>query len=527
MDASALADRISTAMTTAAPPPVTSAPDTSSAPPPITSAPAAPPATTSTPNAAPASASPLTTGGAGLSFDDPDELNFDDDGNLESSSASLSASAPSVTDQAAVPFPQDQTAAPPAPATPTQTDDVANLAKVLSEGGLPKEVENALMKTNRGRNLLSLYKSERVLKDLPQVDPQTGENIGGIGFMPTADQIKEFHQAHSDVQAMEHEFAANPASFLNNWFAPDAAGQFREGTEQVLSQIPSVIDQIYARAKQTGDQALEQRSVQMYASVFHPMAQSYLEGLYRRGMEAPDGTPEQKQHKYAILDAARQLDFDLFGKYKPDQELMVAPQVADPLAQREQAIAERERRYLAWQKQGATENQKEVENKIFNTIDQNLTRDIEKAFATVKGALPERAYRAAINDFKREVQEAARRDQAGFRAFNFALSRARSSRGADALQAPAAEYQRISRSVIQARYRTVLSELANGAVRQNLAQHQAAANGASQHGPAVNGGQVPAQSVVPGQNGNSQRLPGEDRVEYMSRRFRDSMAAVR
>lgn len=528
MNESALADRISAAISSPESP---SAPATPSPAP--SSTPAASPApvpsvSAPTPTTVPSTTAPTSGPDTSLTFDDAPDLNFDDDGNLADTDPSKTLPTAAQPAQAAAsPTPDPAATIPPTvtPTTPTQ-DEVANLARVLSEGGLPKEVETAFLKTNRGKSMLALFKAERVLRDLPQTDPVTGENTGGIGFMPTPDQIKEYHRAHSDIQAMENEFHMNPSSFLNNWFAPDSQGQFREGTEQVLSQIPAVIDQIYARSEQTGDQALKQRAIGMYASVFNPMARSYIDGLYQKALAIPETTDDQKQYKNGLLNAARQIEWDLFGKYKPDGELTPGP-APDPLAAREQAIAEREQRLLAWQQKGMTEHQKATEQQIFGTIDSNLTRDIEKALATVKDALPPRAYRAAVSDFKREVQEAARRDQAGFRAFNFSLSRARSSRGADALQAPVAEYQRISRSVIQARYRNVLSELVNGAVRQNLAQHQAAENGSAQRGPAVNGGQVPPQSVVPGQNGRPQRLNGEDRADYMARVLSERLSTSR
>jgi hypothetical protein len=485
MDVASMAERMSSAV---------SAMPTSTPAEPAVSTP-----TPSTPEPTPATPEPATTPAAAPVATGP-ELTFEDD-------------EPELT------FEDEEAAPPPpaaAPAAPAEDKEAAELSALLKANGLPKQVEDAFMRTNRGRNLLAIYKSERVLKESPNFDPATGENKGGLGFMPTPEQIKDYHRAHSDWSAMTQEFVTNPASFALNWFGPDATGNFREGVDKVLASVPQVLDQAYAHAERTGNQQLREQAVGMYRTVFAPMLQTYLDGFYQRATALQD--PAQREQ---FINAARAIESDMFGKFREDSKL-APPSAADPLAEREQELAERERRLNAWQTKQQGEAQKAAENEIFSTIDQNLTKDCEKALASVKNGMSERAFRAAVNDFKREIQDAVRKNHVATREFNFKLSAARTARGADARTAPVQVYQQTARQAIQARYRTVLQELATGAERQNGALHATASAAAAQTAPAVNGGQAPPQSIVPG--ATITRKPGEDRAEYMQRRLAGALS---
>lgn len=451
-----------------------------------------------TPEATPTPASPAPTPEPDLQFEDePEPLKFDDEPE------------PAAAAEA------------PAPAKPEAADDqkaVADLAALLKNGGLPKPVEDALMRTNRGRNLLSLYKSERVLKESPNFDPATGRNAGGLGFMPTPDQIKEFHQGHADWQANSHEFAANPQSWAVNWFGPDRTGNFRDGVDKVLASVPQVIDQAYNHAVSTGNQAMQEQSVALYRTVFTPMLTSYLDGFYARANQIQD--PAERDR---VLDAARAIEIDVLGKVRGDGQPAASPKPDDAFAARERELTEREARFNAWQTKALTDAQKQAENEIFSNIEQNLTKDLEKALSTVKDGMSPRAFRAAVNDFKAEVKEAVRKDHIGSRDFNFSLSTARTARGADARTAPVQTYRQIAQRVIQSRYRTVLQELGTDALRQNGAAHAAAANSAAQTAPAANGGQPPSQSVVA--EAKIARRPGEDNTDYFQRRLAAKMGS--
>jgi hypothetical protein len=430
-----------------------------------------------------------------IQFDDEPELNFDDE-----------PAAPPVA------------AAPPVETPDDDAKAVEALSAILRAGGVPKQIENAFFRTNIGRQQLAHFKADRILKQPPEFDPATGENRGGLGFMPTADQIKEFHRGHSDWTAMTQEFSVNPQSFATNWFAPDSQGNFREGADQVLASIPQVIDQIYNNAEQSGNRVLAEKSVSMFRAVFAPMQKSYLDGLYARAAEILD--PAQREQ---AINAARYIEADMFGKFRDDAKVAATSQPESPADARMRELDEREQRLNAWETKKQTVAQKEAENEIFSTIDQNLMRDLEKALAPAKPGMSQRVFRAAVNDFKREIQIAVQKNPVGWRDFNFKLSAARTNRGADARTAPVQVYQQMARQMIQARYRTVLQELATEATRQNGALHATAAAAAAQTAPAANGGQAPPQSIMP--TSKVPRLPGEDPAEYNQRRLRAALGS--
>ena len=480
MDVAGMAERISSAAS--APPAAAPATETPSIP----ALPSTPAATAPEPPAPTATSAAVTPQpAADLQFeDDPPELNFDNDQ--------------------------------PEPEAPPPIPEAAKTEGESFDGLLPKQVEDAFMRTNRGRHLLQTYKTIRELRAEPQVD-DNGQNVGGLGFIPNADQIRQFHQAHSDVQAMEHEFSANPESFVTNWIAPDAQGNFRDGADQVLANIPSVLDKVYNLAEQNNNPAMKEKAVGMFRSIFQPMAVSYLNGLKERARAI-----DSKEEREYYLNAVRAIEFDLTGKYSKDDEL-APPKPEDAIARQWQQIEEEKSRIHAWQTRQSTEAQKAVENQIFSTIDQNLLADCEKALAPVKAGMSPRAFRAAVNDFKAEITSAVRKNQDGWRDYNFKLTAARSSRGADARTAPVQVFRQMSRNAIQARYRTVLQELANGAVAQNGQLHETAAAASAQRAPAVNGGQSPPQSVIAG--AKLTRNPGEDPVDFNRRRIAASLGA--
>ncbi len=483
MDVSTISDRLGSALSAAAAPPVVATPEPTPAP-----------------VATPEPAATETTTEPEIQFDDAPELNFDD----EPAAPAVAAPAQPVAPERL--SPEDDTKA------------IAELSAILQAGGAPKQIENAFMRTNRGKEQLALFKADRILKQPPEFDPTTGENRGGLGFMPTADQIKEFHRGHSDWTAMVQEFAVNPHNFATNWFSPDSQGNFREGTDQVLASIPQVIDQIYSNAEQSGNRVLAEKSVGMFRAVFAPMQKSYLDGLYARAAEMPD--PAQREQ---IINAARFVEADMFGKFRDDAKVAATTHPESPADARMRELDERENRLNAWETKKQTVAQKEAENEVFATIDQSLNRYLEKALLPSKAGMSERTWRAAVKDFKSEIQGVIRKDPVGWREFNFKLSAARTNRGADARAAAVQAYEQLAQRHIRARYRTVLQELATDATRQNGALHATAAAAAAQTAPAANGGQAPPQSIMP--TSKVARLPGEDPAEYNQRRLRAALGS--
>ena len=458
MDIASMAERMSSAVAAASSTSsaVADAPAESSTPAPVSSP--APDTSTPTPESQPAT-TPISE--PELTFeDDEPELDFDAD--------------------------PDKQPAPVAPSPVAATPPAVPGSKF--DNMLPKQVETAFLKTNRGRNLLATYKAERVLREPPQVDPSTGENIGGLGYMPTADQIKDFHARASDWEASHQEFETNPQSWVVNHFMESGGSAIRAGAENVLATLPTAINAAYDAAIRSGDKAQEERAVNAFKSVFQPMALEYINGLYDRARQIAD--PARREQ---YLNGARTIEFDLTGKFRGDDQL-APPKPEDALVQRERAVQEQERNLLAWRQRNQSEAVTQVRSQVFSDIDQAVVKDIERAFATagLQNTMKPFAFKAAVEAFKSQVQQGVRQNQFAFRQYNFALSKLGPNSTAEQRQDVARIYQQAARQTIKTGYRTILKELVDGTVNQNATARATAASASSQTAPSVNGGQPPA-----------------------------------
>jgi hypothetical protein len=283
---------------------------------------------------------------------------------------------------------------------PTDLSDpqLAALAKILAEGGLPKEVETAFLSTQRGRRILDQFKATRQLALPP--------DQGGIGMVPTPDQIKEWSRSATNWEQSAYEFEANPQSWLRNWLAPDAqTGQFAPSVPTLAeSFLPEL-----ARLDRTG-QLFERALAPAINFTSHDLrqwAQSIPEGLN------PDSFGVDERTR--VLDAADILE----ARYRARAGGMVGPtpstatftpsapaapspgaptsrttpttpSSADPLAA-ERARLEAERRHYEEQSRLIAQ---QAETSVFNQIDGNIrssiSGDLDKLFTAsgVKAGMP-------------------------------------------------------------------------------------------------------------------------------------------
>lgn len=153
--------------------------------------------------------------------------NFDFDQEEKPAAAAAAEGAP-VT-----PAP-DATLAPATPETqPTSSPEdearVAELTKLLASGGLPHDIESAFLRTSRGRQILNQFKSARQL-ELPP-------DQGGIGMVPTADQIREMYQAQLKWDQSQFEFQTNPLSWLRTWLSPGPQGELPQAAPALAEEF--------------------------------------------------------------------------------------------------------------------------------------------------------------------------------------------------------------------------------------------------------------------------------------------------
>jgi hypothetical protein len=76
------------------------------------------------------------------------------------------------------------------------------------------------------------------MRELESPPDPNNPSIGGIGFVPTTEQIRQFYSASSAFESLQDEFDNNPESFFVNFFRPvqtDSGPQFRPGVPQIAS----------------------------------------------------------------------------------------------------------------------------------------------------------------------------------------------------------------------------------------------------------------------------------------------------
>ena len=343
-----------------------------------TSAHPAPPAPEA-PAPAPAPATPTTPSGPlGITEDALAEFDFD------APSPSPSPSPAGATPERAegVPLAPTAPAAPAAPGTPAQPLDdeaVANLAKLLHDGGIPKEVESAFLATNRGRRMLDTFKAMRELESPP--DPNN-PSIGGIGFVPTTEQIRQFYSASSAFESLQDEFDNNPESFFVNFFRPvqtDSGPQFRPGVPQIASFFLRGLEQ-FDPSGSLASTAVQPILDRPY--VYFPVISQMVGELRSLGTQLPTGTNKDEfgvDEKSRVLDAAQILQSRLdarSGRAAPPPASTAAP----PPGQPDPLAAERAR--LNQQSQLLAQQQQAISNNIVSSIRASVANDLESMVRT-------------------------------------------------------------------------------------------------------------------------------------------------
>lgn len=317
---------------------------------------------------------PVSSTTPAITEEDLREFNFDDTG--DSAKPGLIPPVAPVTPEASQA---------PAPASTTPDEATTRLAQTLAEGGLPKEVESAFLSTNRGRRMLETFKVMRELESPP--DPSS-PNAGGIGFVPNADQIRSFYQAHSWWESLQDEFDNNPGSFVHNFFAPDPqTGQFRPGVPAIAQTFLQSLEH-YDPQGRLAQAAIAPVLDRPYIQV--PVLQAQLNDLRSLAESVPAGqNPDQfgVDERSRILDAANILQSRLQARFSRNGSpaALTTPTTrggpADPLAAERAALAA-ERQRLAQANQSIETNLVSgFRNEVMGVLESTVQKDVDAILA--------------------------------------------------------------------------------------------------------------------------------------------------
>jgi hypothetical protein len=423
-----------------------------------------------------------------------------------------------------------------APAAAAPDPDIEELKSLLGDVD-PKNL------TERKRRIYGAFKSMRALEAPP--------DQGGMGFMPTTEDIRRYYDNSTQWEASELEFESNPESWIVNHLGPDEQGQISPSALNVIDQFLPVLQNI---------------NPQLFNRAVEPLISTTLQNLQREVNSIPEGQGKDSD-PFGVDDRTRLQDaIDIltakWGRApgartngQPAQPRPAAlPQTNpnDPLAQERAQLAQREQRLNREYQLIKDATVQSLTSHVRQTVTAELDNDIV-ALAKSQGVTPdafptEWMYTQWIERFRGAVARAVTGDPDlgtapynpnGWENFRVSLGRASAvatsrnlGRQYDPNTDPNAKqaintYRLIARPVIRSLAHQFLKDAGVSIVNGNATRTAAQAPNAealAHREPATAGAPV-AHSVVPPPN-QFERRPGEDPVESMSRFIKERMTAA-
>lgn len=410
------------------------------------------------------------------------------------------------------------------PATTPEIDVVRELAETLARGDVPEKVEEVFLKTPRGRQMITAFKA---LRDLAQ-----SPDKGGIGRVPTMDEIKEADASHRNVTAMTFEYANDPLSFATNLLVPNPeTGRTFLGDPAQATKVLESIPQALLRAAQTTQNPVY---AQMLTSYSIPAFELFFNHQYTGAFQMPEESPaEIAQYRAAnqqppllndkirMLDALQLSEFKAFGKarplnWQPGQPAASTPSGPDP---EKLQLMDRLRQADAQ----IANNQRQQLNNVVTTIETSgktaAMGDIDQAlkFVGVDKVYPSSVIRSQQNDIYEELKSALpMHDPSGWQRYQIQLQQA--ARGQATPDTAAKTFRQLFQNALRhsPQVRERLNDLVKGGKSHVDAQHQSRVQ--SQLRTEPNGAGIPApSSVLPGQQ--LARQQGESIEDFNTRRI--------
>ncbi len=268
---------------------------------------------------------------------------------------------------------------PPAPEVepdPYATDDTE----------VPAETLNTLLKTDRGRQI---YASHKTLREFAKPVDQ-----GGIGHVPSVEQLRDYYGAYRDRVVMEHDLgSANPQQaerLLSFLFDPGRG----PGAQQIASQMAATLAKL---------------NPETYASAAQPFITNYASALQDRYEEARNSGDEKLRN--ALWYAANVAHYDMTGEWlKPGgQPANGASQAQpDPLAGERSKIAQERAELDRVRNETAQSQDNAWRQQVGSQIRTAVFGELTKALAPLKASSTARQFDMYQRDFHDQVLAAAR-----------------------------------------------------------------------------------------------------------------------
>ncbi len=419
-------------------------------------------------------------------------------GKTSASEPSQAAAEPTQTQSAPEPEPTvgDQPQAD-EPAQPQVEED--NPYADLDDPGDPAAIE-AFLKTPRGREI---YQGHKFVEALAKPTAQ-----GGIGKIPTVQDVKEYFNSHIYHMNMWNDFTSgDPArveNFFVHWLRPDQNGQPKPALDLLEPTLAKLGDGVYQK-------------------IATPVLSRYEGQLINRWRETSDQAVKQ-----ALYQSAQTLHYDMTGEWLPEQAFQGG--VAQAGVSQYNGHANGQNNLTSeWGRLQAAQQQlqaqqdavrRDTETRWSNSLESAkasaLSSHIDKALTPmvkIKIETPE-IYASLKDRLIRQVQAGMQEDPV----YLAKVDRARRAGNPEAIQGLVNEYIAAAIPVIRDRREPFLKGAGVVRRQQSDDRHAQLRSIAAQSAPANNGA-PPQRSVVP----NTQPKPGETKEAYRERRMLESM----
>lgn len=391
-----------------------------------------------------------------------------------------------------------------------------SLQEMLDKGEVPEKIEEAFLKHSRGKRMLAAMKTERELaKPFEE---------GGIGRVPTIEEIRSGELARQDLTAMVHEAQTNPLSFINNLFTlrPDGTSPLVGNQQSVQAALSTIPDVLIQAIKEAPNAQLRDAHAALYTAYSTPVFQKFFDHQYSRLRAMPESNDQDKDIKGRVLDGLQIMEYTAFGKardhapYVGGAPVSPAPTSNDP---EKQVLLDQLQRYRQNEQQQRQNEQQRINTTIGNTSRESAMKDITKVMDHygLKNAYSDVILAPLCNELYTEIVKLLpRQDPGGWQ--NYEIQVREASLGRLDPAEPAKLFNRLFRNTlrnspqVKQRFSSLVSE---GMSRSN-ASHAALSQ--SQIRVEAGAAAAPApSSVIPAVQ--MSRQPGETKEEFFTRRI--------
>lgn len=358
----------------------------------------------------------------------------------------------------------------------------------------PDKEIGALLATTRGKRIYSSFKKDQMLAK--------PEDDGGIGHIPSVEQVKKYFVDHVDRQAMDADFAdARPESserWIRHWFTDPTKA---ESAAAVVERLPEVLA--------TSNQ-------QAYMRLAQPIVERYAKAAIQRFVEASQtARDEAEQQRFWVT--AQMLHHDLYGRYYEPNQGQQQGQFQQQAPNAELEALRRERQQFQREReQVESERVTQFEGQIRSSLENALLADTAKALEPIKGRVADTIFDAVRERMQREIRDRIQRSPELTNKFNLAQREVVRTRNEAALKDLVRQYRQMALPHLQELRKGYIEAAGKAAVDKSTARHSQLQQAAAKTAPSAS----TAQPVTRDIRQALERHPGETQIDWIERQMK-------